>query len=204
MNVLKDRELNEKESLELITRMIQNSKKNLQVGRGNQFLLWGYPCAIVSLLIFIMLTITQDVYWNLLWLIIPLVGLPVIARKNLMKEKNMVTTYTDSVLTSVWQTVGGLGTGAAFLLSVYWHRLPLMMAAVLVCCAMGVAITGGIIKDKWMSNAGMFSFVMGACMIAEPESSLTGWYPQYLIFSLCFVFMMIIPGHRLNKEKKQI
>ena len=37
---MEDRELNEKESLELITRMIQNSKKNLQVGRGNQFLLW--------------------------------------------------------------------------------------------------------------------------------------------------------------------
>ena len=196
---MEDRELNEKESLELITRMIQNSKKNLQVGRGNQFLLWGYLCAVVSLSIFIMLTITQDVYWNLLWLIIPLVGLPVLARKQLMKGEALVTTYTDSVLASVWQTVGGLGTGAAFLLSVYWNKLPLMMAAVLTCCAMGVAITGGIIKDKWMSNAGMFSFVMGACMIAQPESSVEGWYPQYLIFSLCFVFMMIIPGHKLNK-----
>ena len=36
---MEDRTLNEKESLELITRMIQNSKKNLEVGSGNIFLL---------------------------------------------------------------------------------------------------------------------------------------------------------------------
>ena len=35
---MEDRTLNEKESLELITRMIQNSKKNLEVGSGNIFL----------------------------------------------------------------------------------------------------------------------------------------------------------------------
>ena len=38
---MEERKLNEKESLELIAQMIQNSKKNLQVGRGNQFILLG-------------------------------------------------------------------------------------------------------------------------------------------------------------------
>ena len=46
---MEERKLNEKESLELIAQMIQNSKKNLQVGRGNQFILWGWIGAITSL-----------------------------------------------------------------------------------------------------------------------------------------------------------
>ena len=52
---MEERKLNEKESLELIAQMIQNSKKNLQVGRGNQFILWGWLSAITSLAVMVML-----------------------------------------------------------------------------------------------------------------------------------------------------
>ena len=51
---MEERKLNEKESLELIAQMIQNSKKNLQVGRGNQFILWGWLGAITSLAVMAM------------------------------------------------------------------------------------------------------------------------------------------------------
>ena len=39
---MEDRKLNEKESLELITQMIRNTRRNLDAGCGNMFLLWGY------------------------------------------------------------------------------------------------------------------------------------------------------------------
>lgn len=38
---MEDRKLNEKESLELITQMIRNTRRNLDAGSGNMFLLWG-------------------------------------------------------------------------------------------------------------------------------------------------------------------
>ncbi len=38
---MEERKLNEKESLELITRMIRNTKHNLEIGDGNIFLFWG-------------------------------------------------------------------------------------------------------------------------------------------------------------------
>ena len=37
---MEDRKLNEKESLELITQMIRNTRRNLDAGSGNMFLLW--------------------------------------------------------------------------------------------------------------------------------------------------------------------
>jgi hypothetical protein len=38
---MEDKPLNGKESLELISKMILTSKKNLEVGDGNSFLYWG-------------------------------------------------------------------------------------------------------------------------------------------------------------------
>lgn len=38
---MEDKKLNEKESLELIAQMIQNTRRNLDEGSGNMFLVWG-------------------------------------------------------------------------------------------------------------------------------------------------------------------
>ena len=38
---MEEKTLNEKESLEIITRMIQETKNKLEVGDGNMLLLWG-------------------------------------------------------------------------------------------------------------------------------------------------------------------
>ena len=46
---MEDRKLNEKESLELIAQMIRNTRRNLDAGGGNMFLLWGYVGAVVTL-----------------------------------------------------------------------------------------------------------------------------------------------------------
>ena len=38
---MEERLLNEKESLALITQMINSSKKNMEIGQGNYLLIWG-------------------------------------------------------------------------------------------------------------------------------------------------------------------
>ena len=48
-------DLNERESLELITRMIQNTKCRMAENAGMPFLLWGYMTVAVSLLVWFML-----------------------------------------------------------------------------------------------------------------------------------------------------
>ena len=48
---MNDRVLNEKESLELIAQMIQNTKSRMTRNSGAPFLIWGYTTIIVSLLV---------------------------------------------------------------------------------------------------------------------------------------------------------
>ena len=39
---MEEKKLSEQESLELISQMIRSTRKNMEVGSGNQFLYWGY------------------------------------------------------------------------------------------------------------------------------------------------------------------
>lgn len=50
---MEERKLNEKESLELIAQMIQNTKNRLETNCGMPFLFWGYTTLFVSLPIII-------------------------------------------------------------------------------------------------------------------------------------------------------
>lgn len=45
---MEERKLNEKESLELIAQMIQNTKNRLETNCGMPFLFWGYTTPSLS------------------------------------------------------------------------------------------------------------------------------------------------------------
>ena len=47
---MEEKKLNERESLELITRMIQETKNKLEVGDGNVLLIWGYVSVLTAIL----------------------------------------------------------------------------------------------------------------------------------------------------------
>ena len=52
---MEEKTLNEKESLEIITRMIQETKNKLEVGDGNMLLLWGYVSVCTAILVYALL-----------------------------------------------------------------------------------------------------------------------------------------------------
>ena len=46
---MKETNFSEKESLELIAQMIQQTKDNMKVGNGNVLLYYGYPAILIAL-----------------------------------------------------------------------------------------------------------------------------------------------------------
>ena len=57
---MEERKLNEKESLELIAQMIQNTKNRLETNCGMPFLFWGYTTLFVSLLVWFLVVTTGN------------------------------------------------------------------------------------------------------------------------------------------------
>jgi len=71
---MEERKLNEKESLELIAQMIQNTKNRMETNCGMPFLLWGYTTVFTSLLVWLLVTYTQNNNWQYLWFMLPIIG----------------------------------------------------------------------------------------------------------------------------------
>ena len=199
---MEERKLNEKESLELIAQMIQNSKKNLQVGRGNQFILWGWLGAITSLIVMGMLMLTNNPMWNWLWFAIPIIGWPVMMWQ-MKKETKPVVTFTDKVLKSVWISIGGIGMTGLLLLAFYAKNMMLMLPGACILMAIGVFITGAIFDDRSLqirTFSALLLIMMASCHIVFMKDDFY-WY--YITFSLGFIVMLVMPGYHLNKEAKK-
>lgn len=62
--VMEDRKLSEKESLDIITQMINSSKRNMKVGSGNVLLYWGYFTVLLSVVISSLIVYTQNYIWS--------------------------------------------------------------------------------------------------------------------------------------------
>ena len=199
---MEERKLNEKESLELIAQMIQNSKKNLQVGRGNQFILWGWVGAITSLAVMGMLMLTNNPMWNWLWFAIPVVGWPLMMWQ-LKKEEKPVVTFTDKVLKAVWMSIGSIGMLGIFLMAIYAKNMMLMLPGACILMAIGVYITGAVLNDQKTKTATLntlLAIMVASCHIVFMND---GFYSYYITFALGFIGMLVIPGYHLNKEAKK-
>lgn len=209
---MEEKNLNNRESLELITMMINKTKRQLHIGEGNLLLWWGYTSAIVGLLVGLMLLLTGNQVWNWLWFLIWIVGgigMMVINRKHKGRIEKEPVTYVDRLSGNLWGTIGwmfALGTllslGFMYFGKDTW---VVMLVFALLFAGFGSSMQGFILQEKSMVAGGAFSLVAGAfvlcCVVSGTPLKVLWVIP---LFILCFVTTMIIPGHVLNaKAKKQ-
>lgn len=205
---MEERTLNEKESLALITQMINSSKENMEVGTGNVMLYWGYFTAILAIVLYALVYFTHNLIWGAGWMLMFAVW-PIIAYKKKQKPPKVVT-YTDKVISQVWQVMGYMfiltfaTSGIIGYFVANSLHFVLMLPLSLLYTGLGVSITGIILRERWMIYTPLVAFVLTIYMLTM--LMLKGNMPViwYLYFGLAFVFMMIIPGHIANhKAKKQ-
>lgn len=185
---MEDKIMNEKESLELITRMIQNTRMRVEKNGGTPFLIWGYTTVIVSLLVWFMVTSTNRYEWHYLWFLLPAFGIPATFWAN-RKSEVVVKTYVDRVVNYIWMVFGSVG----FLVSCIALLYPIpILFIVLLLMGMGVLLTGMVIDSKVAVIGGLFGVLFSFACIW-----VTG-INQILVFAPAFIFIMIIPGHIIN------
>lgn len=182
----------EKESLELISQMIQTSQNKLSKGDGLPFLLWGYATLIGTFAVWLALHITTgnpNSYW--LWLLIPAIGGPasIIISKRLAPT---VKTYIENTLNYVWLVItfaSAILTVLAFLQIINTH----MIFIVLLLMGSGTTITGFILKFKPLIICGFAAMIISPVYYLLPLDFTT----HLLFFGLVISLMMIIPSHIL-------
>ena len=193
-----NKKLNEQESLELITQMIQNTKFKMVKNAGTPFLVWGYMTVVTSLLVWYLLKETGNYYWQFLWLfmrlLMPAVSYPVTIYSQ-RKKQRMAKTYIDRIVGYVWVVFGLCGLLISCVSMIYWS-LPILFV-ILLMMGMGTTLTGLIINMKLVTVSGVLGiFASLGCLYIDK-------FDQILLFALAFVFMMVIPGHYLNIMSKR-
>ena len=202
---MKDQNLTEKESLELIHNMIQQSQKKLQRGSGNILLYYGYISVITSVLTYALCTLSQNPWWHFLWF--ALFGAMFFEKFCFKRPHPTVKTYMDKAIGNVWTVIQILITFTFLTLIVmHWFVIfipyELMMPLCILYVAIGVSIMGSIMNEKVI----MLSPTPSAFISIYMLSVLTIGQPSYgwnLLGGLAFLMMLVIPGHVLNHKINQ-
>jgi len=185
--------LNEKESLELISQMIRNSRLKLEDGNGIPFLIWGYTTFFVSLLVFLLVNTTGDYHYFWFWFLIPVIGSTgmFISRKSIVKHAR---NFIDRVIGNIWFVTGI----AAFLISfcAIYFQIPILTTMFLIM-GMGTALTGLVIKFRPLIISGFIG--MASCIVPF----IIQGNEQIIVFGVIYLAMMVIPGHILNYKGKK-
>lgn len=192
---MEEKQLNEKESLELIAQMIRNTQQRLEKGSGLPFLIWGYTTVIVSLAVWYLLSTTGNHQWNWLWLAIPIIGFPLMLL-TLRKNDNHPKTYIDRIINYVWLVIGISAFIPSFA-SAFYTGFPILFTVVLLI-SIGTAITGLIIKFKPLIISGFIGMFLSVLCLMWINT-----HKSILVFAALFLIVQIIPGHILNYKSKQ-
>ena len=193
---MEDKVLTEKESLDLISQMIRNTRSRLEDNSGIPFLIWGYTTVIVAVVVWSLVTTSGNYLWHWLWFAIPVFGgtLWLLHYKKQLNNRSRVITFVDRAISHVWMVFGI----ASFMISIisFLTYIPILFI-VLLTMGMATAITGLMIRFKPIIFSGFIGILFSPlCVIVRDTSSI-------LIFAAIFVLMMVIPGHMLNYTAKR-
>ena len=98
---MEEKKLDAQESIELITRMIRNTRQRLERHSGRPFLIWGYTTVAVSLLNYSLNIAGADPAWSLSWFLIPVLGI-LLMRLFPEKKSSEPRTEIDRIVNSLW------------------------------------------------------------------------------------------------------
>ena len=179
----------------------------MEVGDGNVLLIWGYVSVLTAILVYVLLLLAQTPQVNWLWFLIPLIGYPVMKREERKETgvKPRSSSYIDKVSAGIWKSVGivacvFVAICMAFMFYGY-NCWVLMFAYAFIIIGFGSIAQGIIIHEQSLTFGGLFSIAAGgvvaSCAICDIPIYITWAIPLYI---LCFILMMIIPGHIINRD----
>ncbi len=186
---MKDRKLNEAESLDLIATMIRQTRGRLTENNGRPFLVMGYTTVAVSLAVGFALTRTGDHRWNWLWFVILLVWFGYGGASGWFRASRGTRTYVDRAIGCVWGTLGAAGFIVTLL--AFFRPIPVLFMIVLLMGARSM-MTGLLLRFHPLTGTG------ASALLLSPFCVLLRGPETILLFAALFAVMMIVPGHLLS------
>ncbi len=186
-----EKNLTEKESFELISRMIQSSKETLG-DDGTHYMIWGWGVLIAALAQFMMLRADFEFDWMAWAILMPLCGVIALIAGYRKEKKTRVRTFVESYLGYLW---------LSFIISmaIILTFLPSIGAAavypiIIVLYGIGTFVSGGALKFMPLKAGGIICWILALIAIR------TTFEYQLLLIAASVVVAYLIPGYLLKQK----
>lgn len=196
-------------SLEIIRARMEQSQRDIVRNAGKPMVVWGIAVVVFGLLIGWLWHHTGSPRWNLLWFVMVPIGFGIshVAGKSDVKVRG----YVGQVLGIVWLSfaffatvfpfVGGLFAGiCADVLPMGVQRGVFTVnvtATIIILLALCITITGGILKNGWITGSGILTGVVGTALALV----ITGPW-QSVLMAAVGVVLLIVPGVLINLQTR--
>jgi hypothetical protein len=207
----------EQESMEIITEMINRARNNLNRS-VNVMIFWGYLVAATAIANFILLQVPgigYDAYC--VWLLmIPGAAVSYFINRRIDRMA-AVRTHVDKIISLTWAGFGisvfvfwGIITIFAGLTR-NWEALFLISPAILTMLGLGEYVTACACRVKPMKWSAIL-FWLGAilCVLPFRWQNADGHFAgtlyqghQQLIMAVCMILGFVVPGHLIQRKRKQ-
>lgn len=190
--------LNEQESLRIISEMISTAKGNMKKGVGKYFLLWGYLIFAASAAHFLMVNYTpfDERSSGILWLGVTAIGILISVIMGIRDQREPgVVTYIESISLRIW---GGFMVCLVAIMILLrgeagWYTYP----AITFIYTYALYISTALYKIRWMYISVAICVV---CLLLYNFVTFS-YYP--LLMALVVLVGNILPGHYLNYKGKE-
>ncbi len=189
-----EKEITGKESLEIITKMISEAKRNVAKGGSFYFLLWGFVVSIANLGHYILGKYTDYPTPYFVWLVtIPAVLVTVIHSYRQGKSAR-VHGPLDKLHGHIWiAAFVGILMALIFMNKIAYHHNPI----ILLIAGSSTYLTGILLKFRPLIIGGICLWVMSVICYFLPVID------QYLAGCVGIIIGYIIPGFMLKKAESE-
>ena len=207
---------NEKESLALISEMIEQARGNIQKGSGSFMIFWGYYIAFIALLNVLLIFVLPNPNQSFLVWFLSILGWGVNLIMNKKVDKNaIIKTHIDRIISAAWRGFGISTTLFVIITIGYIHTMHnytdqssllsiLITPVIMLMTGMAEFITAKACRFK-LFLTGAFILWSGAlcCLICYIFLHQYSAVMQFIILSICMIAGFVVPGYRLNKLSKE-
>ena len=188
-----EKELSNKESLALITEMINRAKRETAGDGGFQMRLWGWVIAICNFGHFTLEKLGYEHPYYVWFLVAP--AAVVSFWKGFQIARNArVKSHVSQVINQVWIMVfAGIVITLAFMPTIGYNQNPI----ILILAGIGMWTTGSLIRVNLVRGGGVLLLLAAVIGFMLPVSA------QYLLSGVAMVLGYLLPGYYLNTNFRE-
>lgn len=156
-------EMTAQESLNLISDMLNNSRRDILQSGAKHFLLWGVLLTVTSLVIYALWHSTGSAKWNLLWFVMAIIGFPIALL--IGKKDKMPQNIISKQIGQVWLTYAAFAVGISVIATAA-VPLPSSLTLLIVFILGFAECLSGILLKNWPITVGGFVLGVGGVIAA--------------------------------------